>query len=278
MFQPHLATIFATMGRPAVYAAPDTDPVPLRVIRLGGGQPINIGPVTIMLERVRFEVLRSALPDPVPGATLAVDGTTWTVEAAQPVEDDAYGLKWSLDVSWGAAVMWRSVSGTGASQNPPSITGAVTLAASAAAGTGAVSLCATYAVGRLLTGDTLTIGATVHAVTAPSQASSNSFAAVGIIPALPDAVMAGQGVTLAFARDAAVTAAISGYQARELQGGVQAGDIRLVLLPGAAAALPEVPKISDIVIVPNIGALRAINVAPLYQGGRVAGWEAQARR
>lgn len=277
MFPTHLNTIHAALGRPATYTPVAGSPVTLRAIRRGGGQPVSFGTVSVVLERVRFEVLRTALPDPVPGATLSVDGAAWIVQAVQPVENDAYGLKWSLDVAWGAAVLWRCVTGTGASQNPPSVTGAVTIAAPAAAGAGAASLHATYAVGRLLPGDSITIAGQVHTVTAPAAASANGFAAVGIAPALGADVAAGQGVDLSFAAEHEITAAISGYQARELQGGVQAGDLRIVLLPGAVTALPAAPKIGDMVTIGGI-ALRATVVNPVYSGAGIIAWEVTGRR
>lgn len=277
MFAPHLASIFATMGAAATYTAPDDAPVDCRAVRQGGGQAVNFGPVSVVLDRVRFEVLRSAIPDPQPGATLDVAGTTWTVQAAQPCERDSHGLKWSLDVAWGAPVIWRSVTGQGSTQNPPSVTGAVTVAAVASAGASAVSIKAGYVVGKLAAGDKLTIGATVHTVTGPVQGANNQFANVPIDPPLVADVAVNQPVTLTFARDVLVISAVSGYQARELQGGVQAGDVRLVLLARNAAALPETAKIGDMVAVGG-QMVRAVNVNPLYQAGSVIGYEIQARK
>lgn len=277
MFAPHLATIFAALGRTAVYTAPDADPLTLRVIRCGGGEPVKYGSVAIMLERVRFEVLRSALISPVPGASLVADGASWIIQAAQPVENDAYGLKWSLDAAWGADLIWRSISGSGSSQNPPSISGPVTLAADAVSGAATVSLRADYAVGRLLAGDTVSIGGITYSVTSPAKASSGGFAAIGIDPVLTVDAAIGDAVEIAFARDVTITAAISGYQASELQGGVQVGDLRIVLLASAVTNLLESPKVGDMVILGGVG-LRVANINPVYAGGKAIGWEVTARK
>jgi hypothetical protein len=277
-FAPHVAAIHAALGRPAVYTPPGGDAVALRAVRAGGGQPISYGAVTVVLDRVRFEVLRSAVQTPVAGATLVVDGETFTVDGIQPVQRDAHGLKWSLDVSWGVEIVWRSVTGSGATQNPPSTSGGVTVAANAATGAAVISLRSTYAVGKLLPGDVVTVAGADYAVNAAAQASANVFSAVGITPALAADVVLGAPASLGFAHDTAIRAAVSGYQARELQGGVSAGDIRLVLLPAALSALPEAPKLGDLAIIPGIGTLRVVNTAPVYSGASVAALEVQARR
>lgn len=279
MFSAAQASIFAAMGRPATYTPPAGSAVPLRVVRVGGGQQFNYGSVVVYLERVRFEVLRSDLPSPVVGSTLEADGTTWTIDAVQPVFRDAYGLKWGLDVSWGAAVTWRSVIGAGATQNPPSIIDPVTVAADAAAGESIISIKSSYAVGVLVAGDVLTIAGASHAVTtATVTASSNVFSAIGISPALAADVALGDAASLTFSRDVAIKAAVSGYTARELQGGISSGDVRLVLLPSAVSALPETPKIGDLVAVPGVGTLRVVNIAPVYAGATIAAYEVQARK
>lgn len=276
MFAPHLSAMFATLGAAAVYTPPSGPAVDCRAIRQGGGQVVKIGPVDVVLDRVRFDVLRSVIAAPVPGATIEVGGTTWTIQGHQPCERDSHGLKWSLDVAWGCPVLWRSVTGQGSTQNPPSITGAVSVAAIAVAGASAVSLKAGYLIGKLAAGDKLTIGATVHTITGPVQGANNQFANVPITPALVADVAVNQPVTLTFARDTTISAAVSGYQARELTGGVVAGDIRLVALAASAALLPEAPKVGDLVAVGGRN-VAVKNVAPLYAGAMLAAYEVQCR-
>ena len=277
IFPAALDVLFSFRGETCVYTPISGPPLTLRAIRTGGGQQFNYGSVVIWLERTRFEVLRSELPSPVVGATLEVAGNTWTIQGIQPCYNDAYALKWSLDVSWGATVTWRSVSGQGATQSPPSITGALTLAAAALAGASAVSVRCTYAVGKLVPGDVLTIGGADHTVTTTTQAASNVFSAVGITPALATGAAMGAAVSAQFSRDTEITAAISGYTARELQGGLQAGDLRIILLPAAANALSEAPKIGDLVVA-SFGTLRVVNASPVYAGSSIAAYEIQCRK
>jgi len=271
------AALFGAMGLSALYTPGSGDPVPLRVIRQGGGQTVRLGTVEVALDRVRFHVLRAALPAPEAGATLVVDGATWTVQAVQPVEKDSHGLKWSLDVAWGAPILWRSVA-AGSPQTPPSISGALVLAATAPAGATALSLRATSLVGRLIAGDRVTVGGATYAVTNPVAAVGNSLPAVPIAPALATDVAAGAVATLFFARDVGVVAAIAAYQAAESQSGIVAGDVRLILLAAAAAALPEPPKAGDGVLLPGRTTMAAIKaVSTFYSGADLVGYEIQAR-
>lgn len=277
MFAPHLAPIFATMGTTATYTAPDDAPVVCRAIRQGGGQTVRLGTVDVVLDRVRFHVLRSAIPAPQIGATLEVNGTLWTVQASQPVEADSHGLKWSLDAAWGAPVVWRSMI-VSAPQNPPSISGALVMAATATAGVSVLSLKATGITGKLITGDKITVGGSTHTVTAPVTAASGVLVAIPVTPPLPVDVASGASATLEFIRDVPVVAAIGGYRASESQSGISVGDVRMIVLAGAAAGLPEPPKVGDAAFLPGRSSPTAVKaVSPIYAGASLVGYEIQVR-
>ena len=274
-FSPHLRTVFKLRGSPATYTPPSGSQITCQAIRQGGGQPVRIGPVTVTTERVSFHVLRALVAAPVAGATMLYRGETFTVDACQPVENDAEGLLWSLEASWGADVLYRAAAGSGSTQNPPQ-TGALTLAADAGAGDGAVSVRSTLAVGKLIAGDKLTIGGTEYTVTADVQAVMSQFAGVPISPSLAGDAASGAAVTPTYKRDIALRAAVASYAAKEFMGGVQAGDRRLVAMQSALSALDSEPKAGDRIVMGG----RAFNVQsamPIYQGAQPVAWDIQAR-
>lgn len=280
-FDPHLRQLFAIRGRASTYTPPVGSAIACKAIRQGGGRAIALGPVKVTPERTCFHVLRDDIASPVAGATLVWDGESFTVDAVQPVFRDADGLFWELDVTWGLDVTYRSASGSGATQNPPIGTG-FTVASAASAGAAAVSIKSGFTIGRLNAGDKFTIAgnATEYTVAAPGvQAASNQFTAVPITPVLAANASLGAAVTFDFARDYTIRAAIAGYDAKELQGSVQVGDRRLVILQSAldAAGLTDDPKSTDKVTFEN-QTYNVISAAAIYQAGAAYAWDVQLRQ
>lgn len=274
-FSPHIRTIFATRGVSAVYTPPSGAAIACKVMRQGGGQPVRIGPITVTTERVSFHVRRSDVSSPVAGAVVSYRGETFTVDAVQPVESDAEGLLWSLEASWGAEMIYRGVTGSGATQNPPQGSNFV-VAANANAGATAVTFKSSFAVGKLIIGDKLTVGGSTYAVTAEVQAVMNQFAAVPVSPALSAAVAVGDPVTLTFARDIAMRGAVAIYQASEFMGGVLAGDRRVVIMQSAVSHAGVIPKAGDRLMFED----RSFNVqsaVAIYQGASPVAWDIQVR-
>lgn len=275
-FAPHLQAIFATRGARASYAPPGGSSLACLAIRQGGGQPVRIGPVMVTTERICFHVRRCDVPEPVAGATFDYRGETFTIEAFQPVEKDAEGLLWSLEASWGASMIYRSVTGSGATQNPPQGS-SFTVSANALSGATAISIKASLAVGKLVAGDKISVGGRTHTVTgAGVQAVMNQFSAVPVSPALAEAVSVGDPVTLSFARDLSLRGAVAGYAASEFMGGVVAGDRRIVIMQGALASLDDKPKAGDKIVFEG----RAFNVqtaVAIYQGQNPVAWDIQLR-
>jgi hypothetical protein len=233
----------------------------------------------VWLERLRFLVRRRELPAPAAGAVLAVGAETFTLEAAQPVERDSQALQWSLETAWGAPMRYRSVIGAGATQAPPR-GGPFGLLDPALAGANTLTLGASFAVGRLLAGDRLTLlgDVTTYTLRADATAQANRFA-VTIDPPLARDAAIGAPVTLACQREVTVIAALSDYQAREIMGGVQTGDRRLVLMQAAlqAAGCPDTPKPGDSVIFEG-ASWQVQSATALYQGATPLAWDVQVRR
>lgn len=273
-FSPHLRTIFATRGAAAIYAPGVGADVSCRMIRQGGGQPVRVGPVKVTVEKVSFHVLRADVPNPAAGAVVSYREETFTVDAVQPVENDAEGLLWSLETSWGADMVYRPVTGSGSTQNPP-IGSGYTVSAAADAGATVISIKAPVAVGKLLPGDKITAGGNVHTVTGSGvQAVAQQFAAVPVTPALPAPLSVGDPVALSFAADVALRGAPASYQASEFMGGVQAGDRRVVIMQ---AALGErQPKAGDRLVFEG-RSFNVITAVAIYQGAAVSAWDIQAR-
>lgn len=176
--------------------------------------------------------------------------------------------------SKGRQLPWRVRSGTGATQSPPTTTGDVVVSVAAPAGAVALSVLAGYAVGRLVAGDSITIAGQRHVVTGSVSAVGGVFAAVPIDPPLADAMPAGTPVALAFVADAVVTARVAEVTAKDLIGGVTAGDLRVII---AALGCPIVPDIGHEVIVDS-APYRVLTVSRKTWGPALLGWEAQLRK
>lgn len=174
----------------------------------------------------------------------------------------------------GVPLVWRVVTGAGPAQNPPSITGAVTVSAAALVGASALSLRATYAVGRLLDGDKIAVGAVEHTVTAPAQASGHQFAIVAITPPLAAAVASGAVVTLSFGADTPVIAAVSDYADTERPAGWVSGDMKAII---PALGMPVTPHVGHLALFDG-KAMRAETIKPRRWAGVLLGWEVQVRK
>lgn len=283
-FAPHLVQIFALRGASASYAPVSGPALPCRAVRQGGGQPVMVGPVRVIVDRTCFHVLRADVPAPAAGGTLTVSlpgggSDVFTIEGVQPVERDAEGLLWQLEAKWGAAIGYRSVAGAGAAQSPPQGAG-FKVAAAQSAGASTVSIGAGFIAGTLVAGDKFTIAgdATVYTVSADAAAAGNRFADVPFAPALAADAAQNAAVAFDFARDYAVRAAVAAYAANEFQGGVQIGDRRLVVFQAAlaAAGMTDVPKAGDRATFEG-RSFTVVSATALYQGSASAAWDLQVR-
>ncbi|MGR0183210.1 head-tail joining protein [Azospirillum aestuarii] len=277
-FSPHLRTLFQLRGKPASYAPTAGAPVPCRAIRQGGGQVVAIGPVVVMLERVQFHIRRAEVPAPEIGAVLTVNGDTFTVQAVQPVQRDADGLMWGLDVAWGLPVIYRTAAAPGGVQGGP-----WSVVTAAAAGTSSISIQSQHinVTGKLQLGDVLTIGGAAYTVGAVISASAaKSFNNIPISPPLAAPVVAGASVTITqpSATGYAITGAMADYGASEVMGSVLVGDRRMVILQAAfvVAGLPAGPK-PGASIEADGRIYNVIHTKAHYAGSAVAAWELQVR-
>lgn len=270
--------MFQLRGKAAVYAPAAGSPVACRAIRQGGGQMVVVGPVMVMLERVQFHVRRTEVPAPAAGATLTVGADAFTVQAVQPVQRDAEGLLWGLDVSWGLPVVYRSTAATGGVQGGP-----WSVVTAAAAGAVSVSIASQFinVTGRLSVGDTLTIGGAAYTVGATvSPSASKSFNNIPISPPLAAPAAAGAPVTISqpAAASYTLTGAMADYAASEVMGAVQVGDRRMVALQAAfaAAGLPAGPK-PGASIEADGRTYSVVNTKAHYAGSAPVAWELHLR-
>ncbi|TWA73942.1 hypothetical protein FBZ83_1269 [Azospirillum brasilense] len=277
-FTPHIRTLFQLRGKPATYTPTAGAPAPCRAIRQGGGQVVAIGPVVIMLERVQFHVRRAEVPSPEIGAVLTVGADAFTVQAVQPVQRDADGLIWGLDVAWGLPVIYRSAAASGGVQGGPWST-----VTAAAAGAASISIQSQHinVTGKLQPGDILTIGGaayTVGTVIAPSAAKS--FNNIPISPPLAAPVAAGASamITQPSAASYALTGAMADYEASDIKDAVLVGDRRMVILQAdfVAVGLPAGPK-PGASIEADGRTYNVIHTKAHYAGSAVAAWELQVR-
>jgi hypothetical protein len=278
-FTPHTRTMFQARGRLSTFTPAAGSAAACRVIRQGGGEPVQMGAIRVVVDRTRFHVRRAEVAAPAAGDVLTFGGDNYTIDAVQPVERDVEKQLWCLETSWGAAITYRSVSGSGATQSPPmGETFAVKVAA--LAGASSITIDAPFAFGRLVAGDTFTIAgnATIYTVAAPVTASSGTFTGVTFAPALAANAAEDAAVTFIFARDYSVRAAIANYSASEVAGGVQVGDRRVVVLESALddAGMSDTPKATDKVTFEG-RQFTVINAAAVYGDGVPVAWDLQVR-
>ena len=268
-----LAPAFSVFGEAATYTPPTGPAVSCRVVREGGGVPLKLGPITIYLAALTFEVRAAELTAPAVAGTFTVGGTAYTVTGTPyHPEDDAHGLVWCCPTIWGAPIIYRTSTGNGATLNPPT-GGAWTVATAAAAGATAISIKATLTTGRLLAGDKLTVNGETYTITAPVSAASNTFSNLPITPPLADPAAVGAPVTFEFACDRPVLAAVAGYDASQLLGGIVVGSRRVVITQErlTAAGIPT-PTAADSVLIEG-QRFRVKSAAATYQGAEPFVWD-----
>lgn len=278
-FTPHVRTLFQTRGRLSTFTPDGGSAVNCRVIRQGGGEPVQMGPIKVVVDRTRFHVRRAEVASPAAGDVLTFGGSPFTIDAVQPVERDTDQQMWQLEASWGATVTYRSTTGSGITQSPPQGSSFKVYAA-ALAGVSAISIDATFTVGKLLGGDTFTIAgdATVYTIASPVAASSNRFTNVPFTPVLAADAAEDAAVTFDFSRDYSVRAAIAGYSAEEIAGGVQVGDRRVVILEDALddAGMSDSPKATDRLTFEG-KQFTVVNATAIYGDGVPVAWDLQVR-
>ncbi|MBP2232563.1 hypothetical protein J2847_005892 [Azospirillum agricola] len=228
-------------------------------------------------EAVSFDVAVSDLPNPAPGGIITLEGGASYTITGSPARRDPQRLVWTLDCSFGMPVVFRSVSGNGATQNPPQHQ-ALRLAADAPYGSNSVSLKSSYLVGQIRPGDVMTIGEGAHTVTNMAQAGGNQISALQITPPLVAQAASDDVVTPTWARDFRIHAGVSGYAAEEIAGTVVVGDMRIILMKDllVAAGFTGDPAPTDLVI-PFAAPWAVKNVSKVMQGNSVLLYDIQIR-
>ena len=115
---------------------------------------------------------------------------------------------------------------TGVNAANPASTSALMVMGAASGGATTINLDAAAVTGRLVAGDTFTIAgdATVYTLDGAVNASANAFAGVTFTPALALAAADNAAVTVSFAADHAVKAAVRDFKPQEIIGLVAQGD------------------------------------------------------
>ncbi len=168
-----------------------------------------------------------------------------------------------------------TVSGPSPAPNPPNVSGLV-VSGTAAIGASVVTLRATRATGRFVSGDVLKFGtdAQAYAVTAPVTAAANGFAAVPIAPPLVIAVTDGEALVVTYSADTVVMAFVTSYPARLVNGtSIQNGDIKVRLL---ASSIPFLPAVTDKIFV-GANSYSIVDVHSMDSQGVLYGYSLQAR-
>ncbi|MCW2242258.1 head-tail joining protein [Azospirillum canadense] len=271
-------------GTPATYTPPAGAPVACSVVQHQGNMRSNTtntlrfgSDVEVWRENVSFDIPVSDIPAPMVGGVIALDGgASYTIQAP-PVRRDPARLIWTCDCSFGIPVVFRSLLGSGASQNPPTHQG-LAIAAAATAGAGVIAVKSAWLVGQIRPGDTLAVGGVAYTVLNAVQASGNQVAGIQITPTLVTPVAVGDAVTPTWARDFVVRSGVTGYQSHEVTGNVQIGDLRIIILREmlVAAGFPGQPSLTDVVI-PYAAPWIIKNITPIMQGNSPLLYEIQAR-
>lgn len=278
-FAPYLGTVFRLLGTAGTYAPPGGGAaVPVAVKRVGGGAPVQIGPVTVVIERTSFHVQRAELALPSAGGVVTIPAGVWTVEAVEPVERDTEGLLWGLHCAWGELVTYRPAADAGDQEHPPRGSSFM-LAADAPAGAAVVSIKGTLAAGRLLPGDSFDLAEhpAPYSVAAPVVAVGGTFGAVALSSPLAAPAVAGAAVAFTFGGGGGVRvhAAMVELEPSELAGGTVVGSRRMVVLRDAltGAGVTGDPKAGDRVIAANGRRWDVASVRGHTAGGTVRAWE-----
>lgn len=211
-------------------------------------------------------------------------GREWSLHSAEPLAPDGAAILYTVVVvERGAAITFRSTTGTGATQNPPTGSG-WTVGASALAGASSIVVKADtsagkLAAGKLLAGDRLLIGTTTHTVTGSGETLANGSVAVPITPALAAPATAGDAVTWTFASDYPCHASIGSYEAAERQGGILAGDQRLIIMADewVSAGINASPRPAVDKVLIGDRWLIIQSASADYDGPNFRAWELQVR-
>ncbi len=123
----------------------------------------------------------------------------------------------------------------------PASTSALRVMGAASAGATTINLDAAAVTGRLKAGDTFTIvgDATVYTLDGAVNANGNAFAGVTFTPALALAAADDAAVTLSFAADHPVKAAVRAYKPQEIIGLVAQGDRQVRIAAKDITVTPE---------------------------------------
>lgn len=165
--------------------------------------------------------------------------------------------------------------GQNASPSPPSHGGLI-VDATAALGATQITISSSFAVGRLVAGDKLTIvgDSTVYSVTAPISAVDNKFTNVPITPALVQQAAQGASVSAAFAADLKVMVRVAAFPLQLVNGTtIRATDLQVVI---PAILLAFEPSTTDMLIIDS-KIHKIINVSPGYVASQVGLYRIQAR-
>lgn len=191
--------------------------------------------------------------------------------------ENAYDLT-KLIKELGRAVTYRDLTvktGPSPAANPPQLT-ALVASGAASPGAATINLRATYASGRLIAGDVLTIGAHQYTVGSEIIAASNAFAAVPISPTLIGSVSDGTAVATTFSADHIVTALVTSYPSRMVNGtSILQTDRQVRFLASDLAGLT--PGLTDKVLIGG-DVYSIIDVKSAELQGVVYSWFCQARR
>lgn len=183
-----------------------------------------------------------------------------------------------LITATGKEIVYRRVSklaGPDPTPNPPT-TGALSVAADAAAGDSQIDLSALSVTGRLIPGDNFVIAGdgTTYTVTNTVSASVSKFSAVQFIPVLAAPATTGTSVAVSFVADLLVMARVYGYGESVMAGTlVQGGDLNVII---PATSISFTPAITDKVIIDGV-IKSIISVRPEFAASMAASWHIQAR-
>jgi len=265
-------------GQAAIYTPLVGDAATVQAMPIGGGRRETVGEVELVVEDLHAYVLRSDIPAPEAGATLAIGSDTWTVGAVEPLERDPQATRWSLRLTWGVSITLRTPGAGGGSSDLDPVPDTITLTARAAdAGASAITLVASgWTAGAIRAGDVLTVGGSDYTAGADVALSLDSmewaFVGVPITPVLAGAVSDGAAVTVtppAAATTRTVYAAPAEWTDAERAQGIATSDQRFVIRNTGGAA----PTTSDLVTVGTETTERAVtSVRSVHAGGSVSAW------
>lgn len=162
--------------------------------------------------------------------------------------------------------------------NPPQAT-AASLQASALSGVTQVAIAGDQINGRLIAGDQFTLGSdpTIYTVGNQVLAAGNAFAVVTFTPALPKNYSAGTEVTFIFAADTILTALMTGYPARLINGTtIQTQDQKVRFMASAVSFRPTTGM--KMIVVSTGDSYSFVDVHDIEVQGAVYAWSCQARR